>query len=155
MMPLEGADPIIRLMRENDISAAASIEEESFPDPWTAAGFSESLANPHAVLNAAVLDEEVVGYACAYTSFDEAEIVKVCVADAHRRQGIGRMLLADLIERCRRRGAVSFVLEVRSANTAAIRLYEEMVFKRLGVRKGFYGRPADDAVIMRLEGEKC
>ncbi|MBQ7903452.1 MAG: GNAT family N-acetyltransferase, partial [Oscillospiraceae bacterium] len=44
----------------------------------------------------------------------------------------------------------SVVLEVRSQNTPAIRMYEKMGFVKLGLRKGFYSTPADDAIVMEL-----
>ena len=40
------------------------------------------------------------------------------------------------------------VLEVRSQNENAIKLYEKLGFDKLGIRKRFYSSPADDAVVM-------
>ena len=48
----------------------------------------------------------------------------------------------------RGRGLETVFLEVRSRNTAAINLYTAYGFKRVGVRKGYYKNPDDDAVIM-------
>ena len=40
------------------------------------------------------------------------------------------------------------LLEVRRKNTAAIRLYENYVFKKIGIRREYYSNPLDDALLM-------
>ena len=39
-------------------------------------------------------------------------------------------------------------LEVRKSNTPAISLYVKYDFKEMGIRKNFYSKPCEDAVIM-------
>ena len=39
-------------------------------------------------------------------------------------------------------------LEVRAGNETAVRLYERMGFTRDGIRKGYYERPVEDAILM-------
>ena len=40
-------------------------------------------------------------------------------------------------------------LEVRAGNVAARRLYRQLGFRDLGVRRGYYG-PGQDAIVMEL-----
>ena len=56
--------------------------------------------------------------------------------------------LTALLETGRQSGVERFILEVRAGNVGAIRLYEQLGFEPLGVRKGFYEHPREDAVIM-------
>jgi ribosomal-protein-alanine N-acetyltransferase len=42
-------------------------------------------------------------------------------------------------------------LEVRESNTAARRLYASRGFEEMGRRRGYYKRPAEDAIVLRLE----
>ena len=48
-------------------------------------------------------------------------------------------------------GATLVFLEVRPANVGAIRLYERLGFRQVGVRRGYYQTPAgrEDALVMR------
>ena len=94
---------------------------------------------------------ETVGYACAYVSFDEAELVRIATDLKNRRLGIGVALLSGVEERAAAKGALSVVLEVRKSNEAAIGLYQKYGYENLGIRKNFYDFPKEDAVIMRKE----
>ena len=44
----------------------------------------------------------------------------------------------------------TFVLEVRKGNVPAISLYTSLGFQTVGVRKGFYEAPREDALIMKI-----
>ena len=46
-------------------------------------------------------------------------------------------------------GVTSFFLEVRESNTATRHLYEKNGFEAIGVRKRYYAKPVEDAIIMR------
>ncbi|WP_035351927.1 GNAT family N-acetyltransferase [Edaphobacter aggregans] len=79
------------------------------------------------------------------------ELESVAVATGARRAGTGRALCEAVIAWSRGQGADAVELEVRSANHGAIALYERLGFVRVGMRKGYYREPADDAVLMRID----
>ena len=54
------------------------------------------------------------------------------VDPAHRRAGIGRMLVEQVLDWARRRGVRGAKLEVTSDNEPAIRLYESLGFRMTG-----------------------
>jgi ribosomal-protein-alanine N-acetyltransferase len=47
------------------------------------------------------------------------------------------------------------ILEVRTGNTPAIRLYEKLGFRVAGTRRDFYERPREDAYVMVREALEC
>jgi ribosomal-protein-alanine N-acetyltransferase len=94
---------------------------------------------------------EVAGYIGMYLAMDEGEITNVAVAASARKRGIGKALIRELVEKAARRGISRIVLEVRVGNRPAIALYEQMGFRRIGTRKGFYDFPKEDADIMELQ----
>ena len=46
------------------------------------------------------------------------------------------------------KGIIAFFLEVRESNVNAIKLYEKMEYKNIGIRKNFYEKPVENAIIM-------
>jgi RimJ/RimL family protein N-acetyltransferase len=75
------------------------------------------------------------------------------VARSHRRQGIGRALLAAAVEWARSSDVRKIELHVFPYNEAAIKLYEEFGFEREGYRKRHYRRGEEfvDAILMAIE----
>jgi RimJ/RimL family protein N-acetyltransferase len=75
------------------------------------------------------------------------------VAASHRRQGIGRALLAAAVGWAREAGVRKLELHVFPHNEPAIRLYEEFGFEREGYRRAHYrrGREYLDAILMAYE----
>jgi ribosomal-protein-alanine N-acetyltransferase len=92
----------------------------------------------------------------AYGSFrlvlDEVHVMNVAVAPRHRRQGLARWLLAFAMGKLWREGAERCLLEVRAGNGEAVALYESLGFRRVGVRRGYYREPREDALVLGRGG---
>lgn len=58
------------------------------------------------------------------------------------------MLMMTLIEYSKKHNADTMVLEVRVSNSAAIRLYDSLGFKKIGMRKDYYKETHEDAIVM-------
>lgn len=93
--------------------------------------------------------ERTLGYVIAHRAADEAEILNLAVEPESRRRGIGRALVAALLETLARDGAKAVFLEVRASNTAAQALYGQFRFLPVGRRSRYYRHPTEDAVILR------
>ncbi|MBK8249490.1 MAG: ribosomal protein S18-alanine N-acetyltransferase [Gemmatimonadetes bacterium] len=137
-----------------DIGAVDVIERACFSDPWSHQALLEELerSTSHflvAVVAAELGDERVVGYAIAHAAADEAEVANVAVSPSHRGQGVGAMLVRGVMDLVRGAGAFDCWLEVRASNTAARRLYTQLGFDDVGLRKRYYARPEEDAIVMR------
>lgn len=139
----------IRRMTREDVPEAAALEKRIFSDAWSQDGFYESIQNPNAVLIAAYEDGRLAGYCCMYEVLDEGEIVNVAVAPEFRRKGIAGKMLEALLEKECRREVLNVFLEVREHNGAAVSLYEKFGFKKIGIRKNFYEKPVEDAIVMQ------
>ena len=94
------------------------------------------------------MDGLIAGYCGCYGVAGEGYIYNVAVGKNYRRQGIGFRLLQDLIEAAKSRGIESLTLEVRKSNLPAIKLYKKLGFVEAGIRKDFYTKPLEDAIIM-------
>jgi ribosomal-protein-alanine N-acetyltransferase len=79
---------------------------------------------------------------------EAAEIFALLVRPEWRRQGWARRLLEALLAAARAAGCPSVFLEVRDSNAAARALYESMNFKAVNVRRAYYAKPVEDAVVL-------
>jgi ribosomal-protein-alanine N-acetyltransferase len=83
---------------------------------------------------------EVVGTGVVVPRTDgESEILRMSVAAEHRRRGIGRSLLADLVSVAQRAGARRIVLETTAAWSEAIALYTAFGFQFSHEAEGTFG----------------
>jgi hypothetical protein len=70
----------------------------------------------------------------------------MAVVPAARRRGLGAQMVEAWMADSRQRGLRSLVLEVITANTAAVRLYERCGFERVQRLAGWTRRPGQSAV---------
>ncbi|MDH3223629.1 MAG: ribosomal protein S18-alanine N-acetyltransferase [Gemmatimonadota bacterium] len=147
-MTLEAA--LVRRARPDDVAELVRIEEASFTDPWSSDAFESLLLRDDADVLVAVSGEEVWGYAVVWTAADEAELANVAVAPGARRRGVGVRLVRAALETASQRGARTVYLEVRASNQGALRLYESLGFRHVGIRRGYYRRPVEDARVLVL-----
>lgn len=127
---------------------AAELERVCFSAPWTAEQIKETLSNPCAVYFAALVDGAFAGYAGMYAVSAEGEITNIAVSPVYRRRGVASALISALAEAGRKAGLSKLCLDVRVSNAAALSLYEKNGFYRVGLRRGYYSAPKEDAVLL-------
>ena len=94
--------------------------------------------------------EGVQGFAIASHVEGTAELEAVVTAPERRRQGLGTALVGGVLAWCEAIAAERLVLEVRASNLDAVRLYARLGFRQDGVRRGYYQKPLEDAMLMSL-----
>lgn len=144
-------DLIIARMTEQDIPEVAALERQVFSVPWSENGFLMSLLSPDALYITVREGERLIGYCGFLQSLDEADIMNVAVDPGFCNGGVGYRMLRELMELGLARGVRRYTLEVRESNAAAIHLYKKLGFVSVGVRKNFYEKPRESAVIMWTE----
>ena len=139
-----------RSMREEDLDQVLAIEEQCFTQPWSRESMLRELRENRQMAHYIVACEnnQVIGYGGYWQVFDEAHITNVAVAEAWRRQGVARDILAAMEREYPARGILYATLEVRISNQAARALYVQNGFTEAGVRSKYYEKPREDAVIM-------
>jgi [ribosomal protein S18]-alanine N-acetyltransferase len=145
-----------RLMQAIDLPVVTSMEKAIYPkDAWSSAQFKEELAGvlKNRLYVVALNNEsEIVGYAGVFSPADgiDADIHTLTVAEAHRRQGIGRAMLGQLISWAKDRGAPAIFLEVREGNDEASPLYVSAGFEAISRRDDYYASGVH-AVVMKKD----
>lgn len=135
-------DPILNL--------AASIPEAP---RWSRDAYETYLTHPEHRLLLAEEQQNLVGYIAGRVTVDICELESIGVSENTRGIGVGKVLLAALIEWARAHSASQMQLEVRAGNAAAIRFYCDAGFRSDGFRPDYYQRPDEDAVLMSLSLE--
>ena len=136
-----------------DLPHVMEIERLSFAsDPWTPGLFLHELKLDFSRLHLARTADaarRVVGYACWWLVGDEVHILNLAVHPSARGSGAGRALVQRILDDAIAHGAVSVSLEVRPGNDSALGLYRAMGFGQIGLRKNYYARGQDAAIMER------
>lgn len=142
----------IREMSEQDLDAVSSIEKSIFSRPWSKQSFYDAIMNPNniylVVENKNQNNNEIIGYCGLWGIAGEGQINNVAVAKPYRGRHVGTLMLKELLEKGRLGGLSEFYLEVRISNSNARKLYQNLGFEEVGIRRDFYELPKEDAVIM-------
>jgi ribosomal-protein-alanine N-acetyltransferase len=138
-------------MTTADIGNVIAIERASFQFPWSTRFFLDELQVDCARSILAEVEGRIVGYVLFWFLPEEVDIHNIAVHPNFRRQGIGRLLLEQVVAAARRQDRVRVTLDVRFSNAPAQNLYRSFGFVTRGVRKGYYSDNGEDAVVMALE----
>ena len=143
--------PRIRQMLVKDLDAVVLIEREVFLFPWTKGNFGDSISSGY-YCYVLEMGNHIFGYGVMTIGADEAHILTLSVASEWQREGWGEKLLHYFISFSKENQACSIFLEVRKSNHGAAKLYEQIGFRQVGTRVGYYpamgGR--EDAIVMEL-----
>ena len=143
--------PGLRSLATADLERVDELEHRLFGDPWPRSFFLDALADPGAVCRVAERGGAIAGYLVATLQPPVAELQNLATAPEQQRCGVARALLDDLIATCLVRGVRSLQLEVRVSNAAAQGLYRARGFRMVGLRRGYYQAPEEDALLMSLD----
>ncbi|HEB97035.1 MAG TPA: ribosomal-protein-alanine N-acetyltransferase [Sedimenticola thiotaurini] len=146
-------DPLLgmRPMQETDLDQVMAIERLAYPFPWTEGIFRDCLRVGYCCW-VCTRSEQVIGYGVMSVAAGEAHILNVCIDPELQGQGLGRRLMQRLLTLAGRHGADTVFLEVRASNRRALRLYLDLGFNEIGLRRGYYPleKGHEDAVVMAL-----
>ena len=139
---------MIKKLTNNDIDyieQVFNLEKEIFKN----SSFSKSYLNTlikgdNSFIYVYLIDSKVCGYLIVLDSIDVYEILAIATVEEYRNKGIAQELLAKIRIK-------NIFLEVRESNQTAINFYKKNKFKEISIRKNYYPKPAENAIIMKLE----
>jgi ribosomal-protein-alanine N-acetyltransferase len=143
-----------RLRDDADLDGVLAIEQLSFINPTTREWYQNELLRPDVcyVFVLRTPERPVAGFCAFWRVVDQIHINNLAVHPAERQRGLGRFLLARVLEEAAALGAPHATLEVRRSNEPARRLYEGAGFALSGVRTSYYTNPIEDALILSRVG---
>lgn len=143
---------IITEMTEKHVAQVAELEKICFGSAaWSENSIASELKNQLSLWLVALDGETVAGYVGSQTVMDGSDMMNVAVHPDCRRQGIAEELVNALTDALREKESRCLTLEVRASNEPAKKLYEKLGFVSVGLRKNYYRKPREDALILRKE----
>jgi len=141
------------LSSPEQIDDVLAIEEQSFTNPWTREMYRAELENRGVSYCYLAKDHAggVVGFCSFWRVLDELHINNLAVEPRHRRAGVATALLERVLGDGVTLGATRATLEVRQSNQAARQLYERFGFAVTSVRRSYYTKPVEDALVLWRE----
>ena len=143
----------VETLTAEHLEQVAELEQLCFADPWSEKAL-ELLLGDGAYGAVYLSNGKVMAYGGILWAPDEGQITNIATHPDARRCGMGAAILEHLIAVARARGCEQLSLEVRVSNTPAISLYERYGFLKMGIRRGFYKHPTEDAYVMCLSLDK-
>jgi ribosomal-protein-alanine N-acetyltransferase len=143
---------LIRLMTPEDVDEVLRIEQVAFRSPWPKSAFLNEFK--HSCSHQFVIESTlsgVVSYAIFWMIAQEIHILNIATDPGHRRRGLAKELLNYIILFGNIHQMEYIVLEVRTSNKNAIRLYEGMAFEHVETRRKYYPDNDEDAYVMMLQ----
>ena len=148
----------ISKMSIKDLKSIKDILSSNFDNFWSYDVLEDELECDNSYVIVAKNSENIiVGFAGLKVILDEANIMNIVVKKDFRHNGIGSILLENLINYSKNINLKinyskninlkTITLEVNENNLSAIRLYDKFSFDRLGIRKKYYNGESD-AIIM-------
>jgi ribosomal-protein-alanine N-acetyltransferase len=140
-------------METRDIPSVIEIERQSFPNPWHESTFRGEIQHrpisfPMVIVHNTL--NKVIGYIIFWVIGEEAQINNIAIHPDFRRMGIGEHVLKHIGDQVKSSGVRLVTLEVRPSNAGALTLYRRLGYKMIGIRKGYYTNPAEDAFVLAL-----
>ena len=141
----------IEKMTISDLEEIKDVLEKDFDDFWKVNTLKEELLSNYSYFITIKLDKtnEIIGFAGFKKTLDTADIMNIVVRKDFRNKKIGKKLLSSLIKKAKEQNIKTIFLEVNSKNLPALKLYENIGFKKIGIRKNYYKN--SDGINMKIE----
>ena len=144
-------------MHTGDLAEVLVIERNAHITPWSRLSFEESLNQGH-LCRVVKRKGTVVAFHVICPVLDEMHILNLAIAPTLQGQGLGHVLMDDILSLAQKGGAAKLFLEVRRSNGRAQSLYRKWGFSEIAVRGGYYrfdDQLREDALVFarELDGE--
>ena len=140
---------IISQIEVSDFDRLYEIEQQAHLVPWSLGTLKNNQGERY--LNLKLIENnQIIGFAICQTVLDEATLFNVAIVPSYQGNGLGKLLLNELIARLKEKGVQTLWLEVRESNPARF-WYEKIGFNEVDIRKNYYPKPSggrENAVVM-------
>jgi ribosomal-protein-alanine N-acetyltransferase len=142
----------IRVAERRDVPELLVIEQAQFPEPWTRSMLLDEISNVETRrYTVAIEGKKIIGYLGVMFVMDELHVNTIGTLPGFEGRGVATSLMNDAWVVAKEKGVERATLEVAVSNTRAQALYFRFGFSPVGVRKNYYERTQEDALILWAE----
>ncbi|HEY3311512.1 MAG TPA: GNAT family N-acetyltransferase [Anaerolineales bacterium] len=130
---------VLRPMTESDLTAVTAVDKSGFARLWRNsrqaldAGFKQA-----GFAAVASVNDEIVGYQISTRNSFGVHLARLAVSAQFQGEGIGYLLVQDLISQSWQAGLHRLTVNTQSDNSTSLALYQKMGFKLTGERYSVY-----------------
>lgn len=132
----------------DDVDEIYQIENKSFKYSWSISQINSELIREKNYNICIKENNKLLAYAFCRIEVDFLEIMKIATTELLRRKGLANLIILKLNDFCIRREINKIFLDVNSNNFAAINFYRKNGFKTDSIRKKYYQKSNEDAILM-------
>jgi len=131
LSPLEiPSKATIRVAEISDVRDLAEVDQKAFDPPWQMSQDEVRQAYRMATsCTVAMVGQSIVGYQISTLYFDGAHLARLAVIPEVQGKGIGKQLLAEVLQRYFHRGVYMMTVNTQSSNAQSRHLYERFGFE--------------------------
>lgn len=145
---------LIRSVKEEDIMSLFRIQHSAFIDCGISIRDLRTMMNKTSVTQVITKGGNIIGFNTGRIKLGLSGLYGrgdiIVIKDSYRGLGIGRHLTLNMGRIFKTAGCRQMLIEVKKDNTKAIKLYENIGFKKTGNLKDFYSKGLD-AILMKWE----
>lgn len=141
----------IAKMTLDDLNSIKDNLISDFDDFWNYSVFKSELESDSSHYLVVKDNSKIIGFAGIKVTVPDCDIMNIVVKKDFRNQGIGSLLLKELINLSKSLKVQNLFLEVNEKNRPAILLYNKFGFKKISTRKNYY--KDNNAIVMKLDLE--
>lgn len=149
----------LRPMTDKDMAMVLEIENACFVNPYEEKDFLYELhGNKFSnvwvleISNAQLGLKYVCGFVDWWITFDTGTICQIAVHPDIQHEGLGSMMMEEVLKEAKIKRVRSLTLEVRKSNEKAINFYKKFGFKISHIKEGYYV-DGEDALYMIWEDD--
>ena len=139
----------IAKMTLDDLNSIKDNLISDFDDFWNYSVFKSELESDSSHYLVVKDNSKIIGFAGIKVTVPDCDIMNIVVKKDFRNQGIGSLLLKELISLAKSLNVKNLFLEVNENNAPAILLYNKFGFKKISTRKNYY--KDNNAIVMKLD----
>lgn len=144
---------MIHRMSKNDIDEVLELKAGEFQPNWNRDMLvSELNNNPFAQIYVLKEENKIIGFLDFWITFETAQLANIAVETSRQRQGLGSLLMNEMLDICDKELCETISLEVHVKNQRAISFYEHYGFIKASVRKGYYEDGCDAYLMIKPLG---